>query len=92
MSYNSFVLSERLRDFKASTCFSVYFSKVLPKGEYANLACFIIRLRLQGNMASPASYLSIWPDDNADTCVASLLIAYCRLQFFIFNLIINCHY
>ena len=37
-------LIERFIEFKGSTCFSVYFSKALSKGEYVNLVCSIIWL------------------------------------------------
>ena len=39
-----FNLLERSRDFIASTCISVCFSKGFPKGEYVNLAWSIIYL------------------------------------------------
>ena len=66
-------------DFKASTCFFVCFSKAFLKGEYINMACSIIWLRLEGNISSLLgySYLSIFPDKNADFFAASLLISYC---------------
>ena len=60
-------------EFKATTCFSVCFSKAFPKGEYANLVCTIICLRLLGNISLP---LSIFPDENADIFAAFLLISY----------------
>ena len=54
------------------------FSKAFPKGEYPNLACSVIYLLLEGNISSPVrySYLSIFPEDNADIFAASLLILY----------------
>ena len=54
------------------------FSKAFPKGEYENLACSVIYLLLEGNISSPVrySYLSIFPEDNADIFAASLLILY----------------
>ena len=64
-------------------CFSVWystvfvcFSKVFSKAEYANLACYIICLSLEGYIFSPVtySYLSLFPDENTDIFVASLLI------------------
>ena len=66
--FNSSFLLERLRDFKAPTCFYICFSKAFPKGEYANLTCFVICVWLEGNISSPErySYLSILPDDNVD--------------------------
>ena len=74
----SSVLLERFKDFKASTCFCFCFSKAFPKGEYINLPFSIIFLRLEGNISSPVrySYFYIFPDDNADTFVASVLISY----------------
>ena len=33
---------ERFKDFKASTCICVCFSKVFPEGDSENLACSII--------------------------------------------------
>ena len=76
---SSFLFLERFKDFKASTFFYVCLFKSFPNGEYANLACSIIWLRLEGN-SSPVrySYLLIFPDDNADIFAASLLIFYWR--------------
>ena len=64
------------RDFKSTTRCSVCFSKGFPKEEYANLACSIIFLRLEGSISSPARYLYllIFPYDSADVFAASLLI------------------
>ena len=68
---------------EASTCFfprysivSLCFSKAFPKEEYVNLAGSIILLWSNRNIYSPVwcSYLSIFPDDNADIFAASLLI------------------
>ena len=69
---------EGCRGFKAPTCYSVCFSKVFSKGEYADLICSIICLQLEVIISSPArySYLSIFLDDNADIFAASLLISY----------------
>ena len=66
------------RYFIASICFSVCFSKAFPKREYGDLACSIICLWLTGKISSPVrySYLSIFPDDNADMFAACLLISY----------------
>ena len=66
-------------DFIAPTCFSVYFLKAFPKGEYANLGCSIVSLLLEGNISSPVrySYLSIFPGDNPDIFAASRIISYC---------------
>ena len=65
---SSYFLLERFRDFKASTCFSVCFSKAFPKGEQLSLAFSTICFRLVGNVYSPVrySYLSILPDDKAN--------------------------
>ena len=78
MYFNPSVLLEMFRDFKASTCFSVCFSKAFPKGEYVNLASSIICLQLEGNVSLPVRYscLSIFSDDNGDIYVPSLLILY----------------
>ena len=70
--FNSSFLLNGFRDFIALICFSVCFSKVFPKGEYANFACSIICLWLEGNISSPVrySYLSIFPGDNAASLIA----------------------
>ena len=56
----------------------VCFSEDFPNRDYVNLACSIIFLWLEGNISSPGrySYLSVFPDDNADIFAASLLISY----------------
>ena len=66
------------------------FSKAFPKGEYANLACSVIYLLLEGNISSPVrySYLSIFPEDNADIFAASLLILYYNSSSLILSSII----
>ena len=68
----------------------IYFSNVLPRGEYVNLASSIILLWSDGNIYSPVrySYLLNLPDDNADIFAAYLLTSYCS---FIFIIIINSH-
>ena len=73
--FNSSFLLEGFNDFNR-------LSKAFPKGEYANIACSIICLRLEGNISSPLrySYLSIFPDDNADHFAASLLMSYCSFS------------
>ena len=75
------------RGYKAPTCFSVCFSKVFFKVEYANSAYSIISLWLEGNISSPVrySYLSILPDDNADIFSGSLLISYCSFSSLILS-------
>ena len=85
-----FNLLEGTRDFIASKCFSVYFSKALPKGEYRNLACFVICPWLEGNISSPVrlSYLSFFPDYSADIFAASLLISCCNFSSLILTLIV----
>ena len=50
--FNSFILLERYRNFNASTCFSVFYSKAFPKGEYLKLACSSICLCLESNNIS----------------------------------------
>ena len=89
--FNSSFLLEVFRDFKAPTCFSVCFSKAFPIGEYANLACSIICLRLEGSISSPViySYLSIFPDDNADISAAALLISYCSFSYLVLSSIVS---
>ena len=56
-------------------------------GEYVSLACFINCLWLEDNISSPvrSSYLSIWPEDNADIFAASLLILYYSFLFLILS-------
>ena len=84
-------LLKRSRDFKASTWFSVCFSKAFTKGEYANIACSINSLRLEGSIFSPVrySYLSIFPDNNADIFAASLLISYCNFLSLILSPVVR---
>ena len=76
------------RNFIAPTCFSVYFLKAFPKGEYANLACSIICLWLEVNISSLVrySYLSIFRDHHADIFDVSLLISYCGFSSLILSL------
>ena len=68
-----------------STIAFVCFSRTFPNGEYVNLACSVICLWLEDNISSPVrySYLSIFPDDNADTFATSLLISYCNFSILI---------
>ena len=65
----------------------IYFSNVLPRGEYVNLASSIILLWSDGNIYSPVrySYLLNLPDDNADIFAASLLISYCSFSSLILS-------
>ena len=81
---------EGCRDFIASTCFSVSFSKAFLKGEFANLDCSIICLWLKGNISTPVrySYLSIFPGDKPDIFAASVLILYYNFSSLIFSSII----
>ena len=60
--------------FSCSSIASVCFSKAFPNGQYANLACSVTLLWWGGSISSPVrfSYLSIFPDDNADIFAASL--------------------
>ena len=78
------------RNFIAPICFSVYFLKAFPKGEYANLACSIICLWLEVNISSLVrySYLSIFRDHHADIFDVSLLISYCGFSSLILSLIV----
>ena len=80
--FNSSFLLEGFRDFQAPTCFSFCLFKAFPKVEYANLVSSIICLPLEGSISSPVrySYLSIFPDENANTFAASLLISYCSFS------------
>ena len=84
--FNSSVLLKGFKDFKVSTCFSVCLSKAFTKGEYINVAYSIIWLPLEGNISSPLkySYLSIFPDYDADIFAASLLIFYYSFSSSIF--------
>ena len=54
------------------------FSKDFPNGEYVNLACSVTLLWSEGSIPSSVrhSYLSIFPDNNADLFPASLLILF----------------
>ena len=76
--FNSSFILKRSRYFKAPTCFSGFFSKAFCKGEYASLFCSITCLWLEDNVSSLVihSYLSIFPDDNADIFAASVLISH----------------
>ena len=75
------------RTFKVSTCFSVCFPTVVPNRDYANLACSIICLWLEGNISSPARYwyLSVFPENNAYIFSACLLIPYCYFSCLILS-------
>ena len=59
--------------------FSVYFFKAFPKGEYVNLGCSI---NWKGKISSPVrySYVSIFPDYNANIFAASQLILCCSFS------------
>ena len=65
----------------------VCFSKVFPKGEYANLACSITLLCSISSFVR-YSYLLILLDYNADIFAASLLISYCNFSYLIFSSIV----
>ena len=60
--------------FNLFNCFSTAF----PNGEYVNLDCSITLLGSEGSFPSSVrySYLSIFPDNNADLFAASLLISF----------------
>ena len=53
--------------------------KAFPKGGYVNIASSVTLLWSEGSTSSPVrySYLSIFPDDNANVFAASLVISYC---------------
>ena len=55
----------------------VCFWKYFPNEKSLNLACSIICIWLEGNVSSPVgySYLTIFPDDNADIFAASPLMS-----------------
>ena len=59
-------------------------------GKYVNLACYLILLWSDGNISSPVrnSYLSTFPDDNADILAASLLISYCNFSSLILSSVV----
>ena len=65
----------------------VCFTKAFLNEEYVNLACSITLLWSGGSISSPVrySYLSIFPDDNADIFAASLLISYCSFSSLILS-------
>ena len=71
--------------FPCSSIVFVCFSKALPKKEYANWTSSITLLWSGGSIFSPVrySYLSIFPDDNADTFATSLLISYLNFSILI---------
>ena len=73
--------------FPCSPIVFICFSNALQSGKYVSLACSIILLWSYGNISSPGrySYLSIWPDDNADIVAASLSISYCSFNFYILS-------
>ena len=58
----------------------VFLYNAFSKGEYVDLACSATLLWSNGNISAPVgySYLLIFPDCNADTFTASLLISYCN--------------
>ena len=58
----------------------ICFSNALARGEYVNLASSIVLLLSDGNIFSTVrnSYLSIFPDYNADIFAVYLLISYCN--------------
>ena len=62
----------------------------LAKGEYVNLAWSIICLSLEDNISLPMrySYLSIFPDHNADIFYSSLLVSYCSFSSIILSSIV----
>ena len=55
-----------------------------------NFPCSIILLWSNGNISSHVrySYLSVFPNDNADIYAVSLLISYCSFSFLILSSII----
>ena len=76
--------------FPCSSIVFICFSKAFPNGEYVNFACSIVCFWLEGNISSPVrySYLSIFPDDNADIFAASLLISYCSFSSLILSSVV----
>ena len=85
-----FNLLKGSRDFIALTCCFVCFPNAFAKGEYSNLVCSIICLWVKDNISSPGrySYLSMFPDYNADIFPASLLILHCSPSFLILSSIV----
>ena len=76
--------------FSCSSIVFACFSKAFPKSEYVNLASSINLLWSGDSISSSVinSYLSIFPDHNADTFYAFLLISYCSISSLIFSSII----
>ena len=81
----------------AFTCFLpwssivfVCFSKAFTNGEYVNLDYSITLLWFEGSISLTVrnSYLSIFPDNNADIFVASMLISYCNFPSLILSSIV----
>ena len=50
--FDSSILAETIKNFQASICFSVSFSKGVPTKEYVNLAYSIVFIDLQGIISS----------------------------------------
>ena len=65
----------------------VSLSQAFPEGKHVNVACSIYPLWSVGNISSSVrySYLSIFPDDNADIFSASLLILNCDFSSLILS-------
>ena len=68
--------------FPCSSIVFVCFSNVLRRGKNVSLASYIFLLWSDDNISSPVrnSYLSIFPDDQADVFAASILISYCNFS------------
>ena len=61
----------------------ICFSKAFANGECTNLVCSITPLWSGSSISSSVeySYLSIFPNGNADIFAASLLISYCNFSY-----------
>ena len=72
-TFNLFLIYKGTKDFISLTSFFICSLKAFPKGEYENLPFSIICLWLEDSISSPVrySYLSIFPNDNADIFAAS---------------------
>ena len=72
-------------------CFYLFlFFNALPRGEYKNLAFYIILLWSENNVSSPVvySFLSISHDDNADIFATSLLMSKDSFSFLMVSSIV----
>ena len=76
--------------FPLSSIGFIYFSNVLPRGEYVNVACSITLLWFGDSMSLPVRYLylSIFSDDDVDVLTASMLISNCSFSSLILSSIV----